>query len=71
MPPIIKPKFPVIPPVLKEYFGSNPRVKNINRPDGIWPIPPEFFKNPDMFKKLAADKDFMKNFEVVIMAKVR
>lgn len=58
-----------IPPRFLELFAQEPRVVIKWRPDGLWPIGPEILRKTDLLQKLAADKEFNKNFEIVIMAK--
>ena len=58
-----------IPPQFLELFAQQPRVVIKWRPDGLWPIGPEILRRPELLQKLAADKEFNRNFEIVIMAK--
>jgi hypothetical protein len=58
-----------IPQQILEVFQANPRVVIKWRPDGLWPIGPELLANPEFLKALAADREFMQNYEVVIMPK--
>jgi hypothetical protein len=58
----------VIPPRLLKAFVTEPRVIIKWRPDGLWPIGPEILEKINL-KELAADPEFQKNFEIVIMPK--
>ena len=56
-----------IPPVILDSFVKEARVVIKWRPDGIWPIDPGLLLNEEFVKRLAADKQFNKNFEIVVM----
>ena len=58
-----------IPPKLLQVFQEQPRVVIKWRPDGMWPVGPEMLRNPGWLEKLAADREFMRDYEVVIMPK--
>lgn len=58
-----------IPPALLEIFAREPRVVIKWRPDGLWPVDPMILRETDFLRKLAADKEFIENFEIVIMPK--
>lgn len=52
--------------IIKEFMQS-PRILLINRPDGIWPVPPELLNRQEFWNELMADEQFTEKFEVVIM----
>ncbi len=56
-----------IPPILLKQFQESPRMVIKWRPDGIWPVPPEWFTKIDFWRELAANKEFNENYEIVIM----
>lgn len=58
----------IMPKRLMEQFSKEPRVLIKWRPDGLWPVDPYLLRRID-WKKLATDREFNKNFEVVIMPK--
>ena len=59
-----------IPEGLLQVFAQQPRIVIKWRPDGLWPVDPGLLVKVD-WKKLAADREFIQNFEVVIMPKVK
>jgi len=56
-----------IPKALLELFVQQPRVVIKWRPDGLWPIGPDMLRKTDLLQKLAQDKEFNEQFEVVVM----
>lgn len=58
-----------IPRSLLEIFAKEPRVVLKWRPDGLWPIDLAILQKTDLINKLATDKEFNENFEIVIMHK--
>lgn len=60
-----------IPKVLLETFQKDPRIIIKYRPDGIWPIDPGILIKSDIIQKLAKDKDFVANFDIIVSPKVR
>jgi hypothetical protein len=59
-----------LPKVLLDTFVAEPRFVLEKLPSGLWPVDVRAFQNVEFVKKLAADRDFIKNFEIVIMPKM-
>lgn len=59
-----------LPKVLLDEFVANPRIVMKNPAPGLWPVDIRQLQNVEFIKKLAADRDFAKNFEIVIMPKM-
>lgn len=57
-----------LPKAILKEFQSDPRVIMKLYPAGLWPIPPEFLKNPEFMKTLANDAEFNKNYTVIVTA---
>jgi hypothetical protein len=58
----------VIPKGIFEYLEEHPRII-IEPAPGFWPIDIAILRQSNILEKLAADKEFNKNFEIVIMPK--
>lgn len=58
-----------IPKVMLEEFQRDARIVIKTSPAGLWPIGPEILKNAEFIKRLAEDKEFTKNFEIVVIAR--
>ncbi len=59
-----------IPKSLLEEFTRAPII-DLGGAAGYWPIAPALLKRADFFKKLATDKQFLKEFDVMIVPKAR
>lgn len=55
-----------VPPFLMKQFQESPRFV-IKPAPGIWPVPIDWFRRPEFWKELAANKEFQEKFEVYIM----
>ncbi len=58
-----------LPKAILDQFQTDPRIIIKYNPAGLWPLGPEMLRNAEFMKKVASDKEFQKNFEVVIMQK--
>ena len=58
----------VIPKGIFEFLEEHPRII-IEPAPGLWPIDIAILRQSHFLDKLAADKEFSKNFEIVIMPK--
>ncbi len=58
-----------IPPILMESFANEARVVLDLNTRGLLVIDPGLLTKSDVLRKLAADKDFTANFEVLIVPK--
>ncbi len=58
-----------LPPVLLKAFGESPRIVLKKYWAGLWPLPPELLKNAELIQKLATDKEFARNFELIAVPK--
>lgn len=57
----------MIPKILLKKFQNEPRILMKWRPDGLWPIDIRILQDQEFIKELVNDKDFVKNFEIVVM----
>jgi len=58
-----------IPKALLEGFSREPYVLLKHHPAGLWPVDIRMLVESGLVEKLAADKEFIENFEIVIMRK--
>ena len=56
-----------IPKILLKKFREEPRILMKWRPDGLWPLDIGMLKDQEFINDLVNDKDFNKNFEIVVM----
>lgn len=58
-----------VPAPLMELFVKTPRIIIKRFPPGLWPIDLGILRNPEVLRKLAENKEFKDQFEIVIMPK--
>ena len=59
-----------IPKVLLQEFDKTPII-DLGGAIGYWPVGPPLLRRADFFKKLAGNQQFLKEFDVMIVPKVR
>jgi hypothetical protein len=56
-----------IPPRLFEKFQKEARIVIKYHPAGLWPIPPEWFRNEAFLKEILLDEAIQKQYELVLV----
>ena len=59
-----------IPRVLIQEFMKSPII-DLGGTEGYWPIAANVLRKADFFKKLAGDRQFKRDFDVMIIPKAR